>query len=138
MKLKGEKGQSIVELALILPILVVLLGAIIDFGWLYSCQISANNAVREAARYTSIHFFDSSTDNDEAIAQSIVLGEATQLPPNSTAVALTCLDMDSDGVDDSVQVTVSAAVEFLTGISSTLLGKSAVTLSSSSIMRIET
>ena len=137
MKLKGEKGQSVVELALILPILIVLIGAIIDFGWLYSCQISANNAVREAARYASIHIYDSSTDDDEALAQSIVITEAVQLPADTTTVVLDLLDMDSDGVEDSVQVTVTAPVKLLTGISSTIMGKNEITISASSIMRIE-
>ena len=137
MKLRDEKGQSIVELALILPILIVLLGAIIDFGWLYSCQISANNAVREAARYTSIHIYDNSTDNDAAIAESIVLSEAAQLPDEETTVTLTYLDLDSDGADDSVQVTVTSPIPLMTGISSTILGKSEITINSSSTMRIE-
>lgn len=138
MRLKGEKGQSIVEMALILPILIVLLGAIIDFGWLYSCEISANNAVREAARYTAIHIFDSSTDDDAAAAHSIVLSEAVQLPSDLTTVVLDCLDIDGDGVDDSVRITVTAPVKLLTGISSTLLGKNEITISSTSIMKIET
>ena len=137
MKLRDEKGQSIVELALILPILIVLLGAIIDFGWIYSCQISANNAVREAARYSSIHIYDSSTDNDEAVAQSIVLSEASQLADDTTTVTLRYLDLDNNGTDDSVQVTVSSPIPLITGISSTLLGKSDITISSTSTMRIE-
>jgi Flp pilus assembly protein TadG len=137
MKLKDEKGQSIVELALILPILIVLLGAIIDFGWLYSCKISATNAVREAARYSSIHIYDSSADDDRAIAQSIVLAEAIQLPDDMTTVSLDLMDFDSDGVDDSVRVTVTSPIRLLTGISSTLMGKSDLTISAESIMRIE-
>jgi Flp pilus assembly protein TadG len=96
MKIRDEKGQSIVELALVLPILILLLGAIIDFGWLYSCQISANNAVREAARYTAIHIYDSSTDNDTLIAHDIVLDEAPQLPEGETTVTLSHLDLDGD------------------------------------------
>jgi Flp pilus assembly protein TadG len=137
MKLKDEKGQSIVELALILPILIVLLGAIIDFGWLYSCKISATNAVREAARYSSIHIYDSYADDDRAIAQSIVLNGAVQLPEDTTTVTLNCLDSDSDGADDSVRVTVTSPIRLLTGISSTIMGKSEITISAESIMRIE-
>ena len=36
--LKNEKGQSIVEFALVVPILLTLLCGIIDFGWIYSNQ----------------------------------------------------------------------------------------------------
>jgi archaellum component FlaF (FlaF/FlaG flagellin family) len=137
MKIRDEKGQSIVELALVLPILILLIGAIIDFGWLYSCQISANNAVREAARYTAIHIYDSSTDNDTLIAHDIVLDEAPQLPEGETTVTLSHLDLDGDGATDSVKISLTAPIKLMTGISSTILGKSEITISSATIMRIE-
>ena len=137
MKLKGEKGQSVVEVALILPILIVILGGIIDFGWVYSCQISANNAVREAARYASIHLYDSSSDDDAAAARNIVATHAAQLP-DTTSVDLACFDTDGNGSDDAVMVTVTAPIPLITGISSTLLGRSSITISTSSTMKIET
>lgn len=137
MKLKGEKGQAIVEFALILPILILLLSAIIDFGWLYNCEIAANNAAREAARYTAIHIYDNNTDDDQALARNIVLSEAVQLPASSTTVTLTSLDLDSDGIQESVRITVSAPIKLLTGMTSIFLGKSTINISSTSIMKIE-
>lgn len=51
----SQKGQSLVEMALILPILLLLLMGIIDFGWIFANQIELQNAARDGARYASVN-----------------------------------------------------------------------------------
>ena len=46
----GEKGQSLVETALVLPILLLILTGIIDFGFLFNNYLIVSNASREGAR----------------------------------------------------------------------------------------
>lgn len=46
----GQKGQALLELALVTPILVVLFMAIFQFAYVMESQIGLTNAVREAAR----------------------------------------------------------------------------------------
>lgn len=48
-----ERGQGLVEFALILPVVVVMFFGIIQFGFLFGGQIALVNAVREATRYAS-------------------------------------------------------------------------------------
>jgi len=134
---RGEKGQSAVEFALVLPILIIILCGIIDFGWLYSCNIAATNAAREAARYCAVHFYDSSTDDDLAMAKSIIEKEAPQLPFSSTTVTLTSLDLDLDGIQESVQIEVTAQIQLLTGLTSAIIGNNSLTISSASTMKFE-
>lgn len=55
--IKNENGQAMVEFALVFPILILLVAVIIDFGWIYYNQLTANNASREAARYIAIHYY---------------------------------------------------------------------------------
>lgn len=56
MRRKSEKGQAMVEFALLLLPLLLILGGIIDFGWVFHQQVIANNASREAARYASVYY----------------------------------------------------------------------------------
>lgn len=45
-----ERGAAAVEFALVLPLLIVLVMGIIDFGRVYSAQQTLTNAAREGAR----------------------------------------------------------------------------------------
>jgi len=52
---RSRRGQSLVEFALVAPLLFLLLGGIFTFGLGVFYQQQLNNAAREAARYASIH-----------------------------------------------------------------------------------
>ncbi|TYQ12967.1 UNVERIFIED_CONTAM: TadE-like protein [Acetivibrio alkalicellulosi] len=52
--LSSKKGQSIVETAMVLPIIVIILAGIIDFGLLFNNYMIITNASREAARSAAI------------------------------------------------------------------------------------
>ncbi|MFZ5642259.1 MAG: TadE/TadG family type IV pilus assembly protein [Bacillota bacterium] len=48
--LKSERGQAMVELALVLPVLLVLFMGVIEFGRIYHSYLMITNASREGAR----------------------------------------------------------------------------------------
>ncbi len=50
MKRRSERGAVVVEFALVAPLLFLLIMGMIDFGNIYSNQISIRQGVREAAR----------------------------------------------------------------------------------------
>ena len=50
----GDRGQSLVEFALVLPVLALLLLGIIDVGRILSANLIVSQAARDAARYASI------------------------------------------------------------------------------------
>lgn len=57
MKIKRRnsiKGQSIIEAALVLPVLLLVLTAIMDFGILFNNYLVVSNASREGARKASV------------------------------------------------------------------------------------
>jgi len=48
-------GQSLIELALILPVLMFILVGIVDFGRVFNAYIIITNVAREGARYGAMH-----------------------------------------------------------------------------------
>ena len=55
---KRHKGQTLVEFALTLPILLMLIFGIVEFGRAFQAWVTLENAAREAARYTTTGQYD--------------------------------------------------------------------------------
>lgn len=60
-----ERGQAMLEMALVLPLLLLILLGIVDFGRVLLIQQTVTEAARDAARYASIG------DTDAEVAQAI-------------------------------------------------------------------
>lgn len=54
LKLKNRRGQSIVEMALLLPVLLMILLGILEFGRVYGAYMIISNAARDGARVGSV------------------------------------------------------------------------------------
>lgn len=65
--LKDHRGQSLVEFALVLPILVFLLFAIMEGGLIFAGYLELENAARDGARYAAIHSDEFDNDTIAAI-----------------------------------------------------------------------
>lgn len=63
---KSEKGQSLLEFALILPVLLIVLAGLLDLGRLYFAYVAVTDAAGEGAAYGAIH----PDDIDEIIARA--------------------------------------------------------------------
>lgn len=51
---RTDRGAAAVEFALVVPILILVLIGIVNFGFVLAQQISLNNAARQAARYAVV------------------------------------------------------------------------------------
>lgn len=58
-----DRGAAAVEAALVLPILLLLVFGIIDFGRMLNAQITVNEAAREAARAVSLGYTPDEVDD---------------------------------------------------------------------------
>jgi Flp pilus assembly protein TadG len=77
----AERGQALVEFALVATLMVLLLASVVQFGLIFERQIGINNAVREAARRgATIGTADSGAANTNA---AWTLGELQTLLANS-------------------------------------------------------
>jgi Flp pilus assembly protein TadG len=62
MRSVRERGAAIAEFALVVPLLMILLVGIIEFGRAYNVQISLNGASREGARALALGKTSSEVD----------------------------------------------------------------------------
>lgn len=138
MVFKKEKGQAMVEFALILIPLLILIGGIIDFGWIFYHKVIVNNAAREGARYAAIHAKDITYETDtESLINSI-------LPPTLiTGVDPISVDKDSPSTGD-ITVSITGDVDILTPLISMIFtdsnaGRDGIQLgiTSTTIMKME-
>ncbi|MBN1937842.1 MAG: pilus assembly protein [Anaerolineae bacterium] len=72
---KRERGQSLVELALILPVLILLFLGLIELGLALRAYLVVVNANREAARFAA-----RGTNPDEDVARRVIMAFSGQLP----------------------------------------------------------
>lgn len=73
MKKRNEEGQGTVEFALILPILLIVIFGIVDFGWLFFNITTISNITRSSARkaIVSLHEYAEVTPEGEPVTNSI-------------------------------------------------------------------
>ena len=132
-KLKREDGQSMVEFALILPIFLLILCGIIDFGWLFYNQLSLNNACREGARYAVVHTEENA--DTRAIINHIE-NLSTNVFANDGVDITVTYSAPSDPTAGDITVSMQADISFFTPVLSTVLGKEK-TITSTVIMKVE-
>lgn len=51
---REASGQALTEFAIVAPVMMLVLAAIVQFGLIFTSQIGLTNSVREAARYGSV------------------------------------------------------------------------------------
>lgn len=122
---KKEKGQALVEFALVLPILLVVLCGIIDFGWILSCQNELTNAAGETARYAAIY---ANSSDVHTLAEEFLTAQGITGTPH----------LDNLTIDDTyATVEVSEVVPYLTGLTGVFTRHNTITLHGKASMPIE-
>ena len=85
---RRQRGQSLIEMALAVPILLLILAAVVDLGRVIDAYISITNGVREGARYGSLHPTDPGTITlrtiNEANGSGVIITQVQLAPENVT------------------------------------------------------
>jgi Flp pilus assembly protein TadG len=71
---RGERGAALVEFAFALPLLLVVLAGIVDFGFVFQRYEVITNAAREGARLASLPGYDSSAAVDARVRNYVAAG----------------------------------------------------------------
>ena len=128
----GEKGQNLVEFAMVVPIFLILVFSIVDFGMGFHAWITVTNAAREGARIGAV-------GADSATIEARVIDTTSSLAAEDIEVTV----VNAQGAPgEAVSVDVQYEYELITPLSSLLgffgggLG-SPITFHSESEMRIE-
>jgi Flp pilus assembly protein TadG len=105
---RRQRGQSLVETAVIVPILLLLVAAVVDFGRIFDAYIVLTNAVREGARYGTLRDPQPPVDEVANVVVVDVLGSGT----NITHMELFNATDNVNVLMSSKAVTVTATYDF--------------------------
>jgi Flp pilus assembly protein TadG len=102
----SDRGAAAVEFALVLPLLLILIFGIIDFGRMLNAKITLTEAAREGARATALIGSDAGADRARSAAEGFAIND-----PDIRSCP------GSPGPDDDAVVTVTYDFAFITPIS---------------------
>ncbi len=109
MKHDCKRGQSIVEVALVLPLLALLLTGLLDFGRAFFVTVALNDAAAEGAVYAASH----PTDLTGTTARARGSLEGTPLiVPDQVQVTITCAGGNCSSVSGGAAITVTTTYPF--------------------------
>jgi Flp pilus assembly protein TadG len=127
----SQRGDSIVELALLAPLLMLMLFGVLEMGRVVDAWIVVNNAAREGAREAALAYPDSQTITT---AQSAALAYLTSgLAPRGDISSMSVPSVQL--TTDSVMVTAQADVQLYTPIFQHMLGGQVVHVVANATMR---
>ncbi|MCA0150476.1 pilus assembly protein [Rossellomorea vietnamensis] len=117
--MRSEKGQSLVEFAFVLPLLLLLIFGIVDFGRYFHAALTVDHAGREAARAASV-------------GNSDVVGVAVR---NGSSIGLSAGQVQFSKSTEEATVRIVYPVTFITPVIGSLVGT--LQVEDTTVMRIE-
>jgi Flp pilus assembly protein TadG len=130
-RLRGERGASAVEFAFIVPLLILLVLGIVEFGHAFQVQGTLSAAAREGVRAMALR-------NDPVAAKAVARNAAASLDPGVTDAQIkinieggTATSCPTIGAGDTaVRLTITYPMPFLTSFFG-----SGLTLTGTGVMR---
>jgi Flp pilus assembly protein TadG len=133
---REDSGAALVEFALVLPILIVLLFGLIDFGKSFNYWIDETHLANEAARWAVVNKNPGGGTLQDYIRDQANTPELRNGGTSSVADPLqVCISFPAgQAVGDPVQVAVSTSYRWLSFLG---LGATETTITGRSTMRLE-
>jgi Flp pilus assembly protein TadG len=139
ISLTGESGVALVEFALVLPVLLVILLGMLDFGKAFNYWIDETHLANEAARWAAVDKNPGagtlqSYIQQQATTEELRAGGSASVP--TAAQVCVSFPAGTSRVGDPVKVTVTTTYNWLPFLSDKLSVASS-TISGSAVMRLE-
>jgi Flp pilus assembly protein TadG len=139
IRLGSEDGAALVEFALVLPILVLLLFSMLDFGKAFNYWIDETHLANEGARWAAVNKNPGGSSLQQYIQSQATTPElrngGTASVPNPAEVCIS-FPNGTANVGDPVRVSVSVNYNWLPFIGNQT-GVAQASLTASSTMRLE-
>lgn len=120
---KSQKGQGLVEFALVFPLLMLLILGMIEFGWILNGKITLTNAAREGARVAAI--YQDNTKVNAAVKEA------------SGASSLIDVGADPISIDPGTKAVTVKAKANIKPIVGLFFKEEKVSLTAQAVMRVE-
>ncbi|MBP2028303.1 Flp pilus assembly protein TadG [Acetoanaerobium pronyense] len=125
--IKNSKGQSLVETALVLPLVILIVFGTIEFGRVFNAYLIVSNASREGARAAAV-------GKSNAEINTLVTDKASTLG----AVTVTINPSGSRTYGNEVTVTVNHNLNLIVPIIRTIIAPGGIlNVNSATSMRVE-
>jgi Flp pilus assembly protein TadG len=124
---RPERGVAIVEMAVVLPLFILLILGTIEAGWLLAQTNSINHGAREGARLAAVNYNPNVGTNDVLDTMCDRMGIASSSDP---VVTLSTTNTNGDafsGRGDLGNVKVTITYSSLTGILDSIFDGKAIT-----------
>ena len=125
-----EQGQTLVEFALVLPLLAILLFGIVQFGVVYNHYIDLTDAVRAGARKAAVSRQTTDPSGPVGVTKTAVISSASDITVDPNNITVTSDWQPGDDV--TVQATYPYSISLL-GVINVASG----TLTSKTTERVE-
>jgi Flp pilus assembly protein TadG len=142
-RLRLERGAELIEMALVLPLLMLIIMGIIDFGFLFREMSVVTNAAREGARAGVLPDYSADANVSNRVQQYLNASGISVTCPSadcvvsSPTIAITPTGYPSYNARD-VRVTIFHQFSFLGPIAALVGGSySSVALTGRAVMRVE-
>lgn len=106
LRIRSEAGQAIIEMALIMPLLLLLILGMLEFGWLLNGQLTVTASAREAARTAVLY--------DSASCAADAAREAAERV--SAGSGLSALNTSTQFIGTQAKIRVAAEFKPLIGL----------------------
>ena len=127
---KNQSGQALVEMAIILPILLILIFGIIEYGRGFAAYLAVTTAAREGARIATVGGSDNDISAAVTLRTSAMLLDSTKLTISISPTA------GSRIRGSAVTIEVTYLVPMYDPVFTTLIGTN-MSVKGKTVMRVE-